>query len=179
MFPTHHAGGTRRRSRSVAHLGGLSRDDVDLLQDVARMTQSWSRRRHHPLDSDEVGQIALVGAWQAMHRFDGRGSLWHWCYQRARGAVIDALRQCLDTDVLDDEVSVTDARCDVEASVMASQDIERVMRALSPVEQNVARRRARGDTLAEIALATRRSEGRICQIQRKIRTVGLPLLEAS
>ncbi len=157
----------------------LSRDDEALLVDVARTTQSWSRRRHHPLDADEVGQIAMVGAWQAMGRFDGRGSRWHWCYRRARGAVIDALRQCRDTDVLDENASVIDPSADVEARVMASDDIGRLMSALSSSEQNVARRRARGDTLAEIATATRRSEARIGQIQRNIRLIGIPLLEAS
>ena len=160
-------------------MSNLSLADEALIIDVARMTQRWSRRRRHPLDADEVHQLALVGAWQALGRFDGRGSQWHWCYRRARGAVIDALRQATDTDVLDEELIVIDHRCDVEASVAARDEIERLLGSLTPSQRTVAHRRARGDTLAEIAVATRRSEGRICQIQRQIRFVGMQLLEAS
>ncbi len=60
---------------------------TDRVQNIAR---SMSRRA--PAESEDLLQEGMLGAWLAMRRFDGRGTLVGWCAIRAEGAMIDYLR---------------------------------------------------------------------------------------
>jgi RNA polymerase sigma factor (sigma-70 family) len=69
-------------------------DDAELILSIARRAASVAVRRYRGLDRDDAVGIAALGALTAARRYDGDkgGALRPWLYQRATGAIVDAVR---------------------------------------------------------------------------------------
>lgn len=109
----------------------------------------------------DLVQAGMVGAWQAIERFDGRGTLASFAAQRIRGAMLDYLRQDhpagrggpkLSFVSLDDEDSVMQmpAENDHARDLEARQLAESRLRALSPAKRRVVRDVLAGKGLKQI-----------------------------
>lgn len=110
---------------------------------------------------DDLVQAGMVGAWQAIERFDGRGTLAGFAAQRIRGAMLDYLRQehpagrggpKLSLVSLDDEDSVMQmpAENDHARDLEARQLAESRLHALSPAKRRVVRDVLAGKELKQI-----------------------------
>ncbi|MBX3634042.1 MAG: sigma-70 family RNA polymerase sigma factor [Rubrivivax sp.] len=124
---------------------------------------------------DELVQAGMVGAWQAVERFDGRGTLAGFAAQRIRGAMIDFVRQehpagrngppVQFVDVDDDEQALQlRAADDPAAEVQRDQAARARLRALPARERRVVQQVLAGRQVAEVGASMGVSGSRASQL---------------
>lgn len=128
---------------------------------------------------DELVQAGMVGAWQAIQRFDGRGKLEGFASIRIQGAMLDWLRQehpvgrggpQVEFVSLDDDADGEHEALQLPAADDPAAELERDeaakarLRALPPRERRVVQQVLAGRQVAEVGARLGVSESRASQL---------------
>lgn len=132
---------------------------------------------------DELEAAGLVGAWEAVKRFDGRGTLEGFASTRIRGAMLDWLRTTHPLGrngpsatfiELDDNVDLPADGASPEVEAARLSEAAHRLRALTPGERRLAKKVLAGEQLKDIAAAegvdptriTQRLNGAIARMEK-------------
>ena len=133
------------------------------------------------IELDDLVQAGMVGAWQAVERYDGRGSLTGWAARRISGAMLDHLRQEhpagrggpevqfvsldeTDADGNSGMPELPDQGAD-HADVLERQEAaQQRLRSLTAGQRGIVSEVLEGRTLAAIGAARGYSESRASQV---------------
>lgn len=134
---------------------------------------------------DELEAAGLVGAWEAVQRFDGRGTLEGFAGTRIRGAMLDWLRtthplgrnkkrETVSFVGLDENVELGETCDGPEVEATRLSEAAHRLRALTPDERRLAKKVLAGEQLKAIAVAegvdptriTQRLNGAIARMEK-------------